>query len=400
MVQRIDFASEVFFRDAAATVAKLRAIAPAVETHFPIIGKVWITTTYEATARVLKEGSTFSLRGEGGAVAGLRWWMPKLVQTLASNMLTTDEPDHTRLRGIVDEAFRRRAVLGMEPRIRAIAEDLAGSLFGHGSPADLVARYAQILPLSVICELLGLSERDRPTFIAWANTVSRVNSAIGFLSVLPAFRKMRRYMAERLRAVREQGGEGLIAELVRVEMEGGWISHDELLSMLFLLLNAGSITTTHLISGAVFELLKDPARRDWLMDDAGRMALAVEEFLRFVSPVQFSKPRYVRTDVELEGVRLKKGDRVMAMIVAANLDPQANEHPERLELTRRPNRHMSFGTGIHFCLGHQLARIEAACALQALFTRWPRLKLTLQPSAIRWQRRPGLRSIAELPVAV
>jgi cytochrome P450 PksS len=400
MAQRVDFASEAFFRDPAATVAMLRTIGPAVETRFPIVGKVWVTTTYDATARVLKDSATFSLRKEGGAVAGLRWWMPKLVETIASNMLTTDEPDHTRLRSIVDEAFRRRAVLDMEPRIRAIAEELAGELFSQVSPADLVARYAQILPLSVICELLGLPANDRPTFIGWANSLGRVNSAIGFLSVLPAFGKMRAYMAERLRVVREQGGQGLLAELVRVEMEGGRISPDEMLSMLFLLLNAGSITTTHLIGGAVFELLRDPDRRDWLKADWDRTGLAVEEFLRFVSPVQFSKPRYVRQDAEIDGVRLKQGDRIMAMIVAANMDPQAHECPERLDLERRPNRHISFGTGIHFCLGHQLARIETACALQALFTRWPKLRLAIEPSEIHWNRRPGLRSIAKLPVAV
>jgi cytochrome P450 PksS len=207
-------------------------------------------------------------------------------------------------------------------------------------------------------------------------------------------------MAERLRVVREQGGEGLIAELVRVEMEGGRISPDEMLSMLFLLLNAGSITTTHLIGGAVFELLRDTDRRDWLAADWDRAGLAVEEFLRFVSPVQFSKPRYVRQDTDVEGVRLKKGDRIMAMIVAANMDPQAHERPDRLDLERRPNRHISFGTGIHFCLGHQLARIEAACAMQALLTRWPKLKLAVEPSNIRWNRRPGLRSIEKLPVAI
>jgi cytochrome P450 PksS len=168
--------------------------------------------------------------------------------------------------------------------------------------------------------------------------------------------------------------------------------------MLFLLLNAGSITTTHLIGGAVFELLRDPARRDWLMADWSRTGLAVEEFLRFVSPVQFSKPRYVRRDIELDGVRLTKGDQVMAMVVAANLDPQESPHPETLELERRPNRHLAFGTGIHFCLGHQLARVEAACALQALFTRWPQLVLAVSPSDIRWRKRPGLRAIEKLPV--
>ncbi len=400
MAQRVDFASEAFFRDPTDTVAKLRAIGPAVETCFPIVGKVWVTTTHEATAQMLKESATFSLRKEGGEVAGIRWWMPRLVQTLASNMLTTDEPDHTRLRGIVDEAFRRRAILDMEPRIRAIADELAGELFGQGSPADLVSRFAQILPLSVICELLGLPAADRPMFIGWANSISRVGSITGFLSMMPALSKMRRYMSGRLHVVRKQGGEGLIAELVKVEQEGGRISHDELLSMLFLLLNAGSITTTHLIGGSVFELLKDPARRDWLAADWSRVGMAVEEFLRFVSPVQFSKPRYVRSDVELEGVRLKKGDKIMAMIVAANRDPQANTEPERLDLERRPNRHIAFGTGIHFCLGHQLARIEAANALQALFTRWPNLKLAIAPSEIRWNRRPGLRSIEKLPVTV
>jgi cytochrome P450 PksS len=399
MAPRIDFRSEAFFRDPAAGVAALRAEGPVVQIHFPIIGRVWATTTYEAAARVLKDSAIFSLRKEGGEVAGLRWWMPKLVQTLANNMLTTDEPDHTRLRSIVDEAFRRRAVVGMEPRIRTIADQLAGELFADGSPADLVARYAQILPLSVISELLGLPEADRPMFIGWANSLSRVSSAIGFLSVLPNFQKMRRYMDGRLHAVRQHGGEGLIAELVQVEKEGGRISHDEMLSMLFLLLNAGSITTAHLISGAVFELLKDPARRDWLMADWNRAALAVEEFLRFVSPVQFSKPRYVRADVDLEGVRLKKGEQVMAMIVAANMDAQASPQPQTLDLERKPNRHLSFGTGIHFCLGHQLARIEAMAALEALFTRWPKLKLATTPSQIRYQRRPGLRSVVSLPVA-
>jgi cytochrome P450 len=216
--------------------------------------------------------------------------------------------------------------------------------------------------------------------------------------VIGAVNKMRRYFEERLRLAREQGGEGLIAELVRVESEVGRVSADELVSMLFLLLAAGSQTTAHLISGSVFELLKDPARRDWLEQDWSRVSLAVEEFLRFVSPVQFSKPRYVRQDVDIDGVRLTKGDRVMAMIVAANADPQAIERPETLDLERRPNRHMSFGTGIHFCLGHQLARIEAMCALQALFTRWPGLRLAVDPVEIHWQKRPGLRAIMKLPV--
>ena len=389
MAQHVDFdfTSEAFFRDPQAGVAQLRAIGPAVATKFPIVGRVWVTTTYEAAAHVLKDSTTFTLRKEGGLLVGLPWWMPKVIGTVANNMLTMDEPDHTRLRNIVDEAFRRRA----------IADRLADELFGQGSPADLVQRYARMLPLAVICELLGLPTADRPKFIAWANSMAHLTNAFGFLRLIGGLFKMRRYLQGRLQIAREQG-EGLIAELVRVEQEGGRITPDEMVSMVFLLLGAGSETTTHLISGSVFELLKDPARRDWLAADWSRAGLAVEEFLRFVSPVQFSKPRYVRRDVDLEGVKLKKGDRVMAMIVAANLDPRANECPERLDLERRPNRHLAFGTGIHFCLGHQLARIEGMCALQALFTRWPGLKLAVEPSQIHWRRRPGIRMIAELPV--
>ncbi|MDE5443526.1 cytochrome P450 [Bradyrhizobium sp. CSA207] len=398
MTPRIDFTSEAFFRDPSKAIATLRASGPVVATRFPLVGDVWVTTTHDATAQVLKDGATFTLRKEDGEVAGLRWWMPKLVTTIANNMLTMDEPDHTRLRSIVDEAFRRRAIMDMQPRIRAIADGLAADLFADGSPADLVQRYARILPLSVISELLGLPAADRPRFIAWANAMSSLTNVLSFFRLLFAFRKMRDYLEEQLRIARVQGGEGLIAELIQVEREGGQITPDEMVSMVFLLLAAGSETTTHLISGSVYELLRNPGLRDWLEQDWSRVGLAVEEFLRFVSPVQFSKPRYVRRDVEIEGVPLKKGDRVMVMLAAANIDPAIHDQPERLDLARKPNRHISFGTGIHFCLGHQLARIEAACALEALFVRWPELGLAIDPVQVRWRRRPGLRAIRQLPV--
>ena len=120
--------------------------------------------------------------------------------------------------------------------------------------------------------------------------------------------------------------------------------------------------------------------------------------MRFITPVQFTKPRFVRRDIELGGVTLKKGDKVMAMLAAANMDPAANPHPERLDLQRKPNRHIAFGTGIHFCLGHQLARIEGRCALKSLFARWPELALAVDPSEITWRKRPGLKAIDRLPV--
>jgi cytochrome P450 len=398
MTLQADFASQDYFRNPAAAIEKLRAIGPVVEVRFPIIGKVWATTTQALADRVLKDTATFIIRKDNGDVAGLRWWMPGIVRTLANSMLSMDEPDHKRLRDIVDEAFRRRAVLDMEPHIQALGDQLAAELFAEGSPTDLVERYARKLPLSVITELLGLPLADRAKFTAWAGGFTRFTGALGFFAMIPKVLAMRRYLERHLEIVRRQGGEGLIAEIVRVEKNGGQISPDEIVSMVFLLLFAGHETTTHLISGSVFELLKNPGLRDWLQEDWSRGDLAVEEFLRFITPVQFTKPRFVRKDIELDGVRLRKGDRIMAMLAAANMDPEANPHPERLDLQRKPNRHIAFGTGIHFCLGHQLARIEGRCALKSLFGRWPELALAVDPSDVTWRQRPGLKAIDRLPV--
>src|SRR5262249_35009560 len=275
---RVDFTSQDYMRDPATGLAKLKAAGPVVEVHFPIVGKTWITTTTDLAGRVLKDSETFRMR-KNGRVAGLRWWMPGWLRALAVSMLTMDEPDHTRLRSIVDEAFRRRAILDMEPRIFAIADELAAELFADGSPADLVERYAQKLPLSVICELLGLPRTDRPRFIAWANSLTRLAGMVGFLRMIAGIGPMKRYLEGRLQAARDTGGEGLIAELVRVEKECGRISSQEMVAMIFLLLGAGSETTTHLISGSVYELIRAPALRDWLDADFSPPNLPIDAFL-------------------------------------------------------------------------------------------------------------------------
>jgi cytochrome P450 PksS len=395
---RADFSSQSYFPNPAAEIERLRSAGPVVEVRFPIVGNVWTTTTQDLADRVLKDSETFTIRRDDGRVAGFQWWMPGVLRTLINHMLAMDEPDHRRLRDIVDEAFRRRAILEMEPRILAIASELAGELFTDGVPADLVDRYARKLPLSVICELLGLPLADRPKFTAWVKGFTGVKGVIGFLTRTPNIFAMKRYLEGQLEAVREKGGDGLIAELVRVEKEGGQISRGEMIAMLFLLLIAGHETTTHLISGSVYELLRNPALRDWLEEDWNRTNLAVEEFLRFLSPVQFTKPRFIRKDIELDGVRLRQGEKIMPMLAAANLDPRANADPQKLDLERKPNRHIAFGTGIHFCLGHQLARIEGASALKALFRRWPKLELAADDFQIKWRSTPGFRAIERLPV--
>ena len=217
MMLDADFGSRDYFRNPAATIEKLRAAGPVVEVRFPIVGRVWTPTTQALADQVLKDTATFTIRRDDGTVAGIKWWMPLIVRTFTNSMLSMDDPDHKRLRDVVDEAFRRRAVLDMEPQIRATADQLADELFAEGSPADLVARYARKLPLSVICELLGLPLADRPKFIAWAGGFTRFTGMLGFLGLIPNILAMKRYIERHLDTVRRQGGEGLIAEIVRVE---------------------------------------------------------------------------------------------------------------------------------------------------------------------------------------
>jgi Cytochrome P450 len=180
--------------------------------------------------------------------------------------------------------------------------------------------------------------------------------------------------------------------------EGERISAGEMVAMVFLLL--GCWDRDH---DAPDQRIGPRARQESEPARLARRGLEPRQFgdrgiPAIVSPVQFSKPRFVRKDVELGGARLRKGEKIMAMLAAANMDPEVIEHPDRLDLERRPNRHLAFGTGIHFCLGHQLARVEGKCALQALFTRWPRLEMAVSDAQIRWRERPGLRAIEALPV--
>ncbi|MEM7464225.1 MAG: cytochrome P450 [Pseudomonadota bacterium] len=386
-----------FMRNPAPVIAELREIGEVVETRIPIVGCVWIAVSHDLAGRVLKEQDNFSIRKDG-KVAGLQWWMPGIFRALANNMLTVDEPDHKRLRSIVDEAFRRQAILDMEPHIEGIAEGMAKALFQGGEPADLVSAYARQLPLAVICEMLGLPSEDRPKFTRWASGLTSVNGILGFIKLVPGLRAMKRYIEYRIREAEKNGGDGLIAELVSAKANGAEISDQEVVAMVFLLLVAGHETTTHLISGAVFTLLEDTSRRDWLRADWDRAPLAIEEFLRYVAPVQFSKPRFAVRDIKLGDVQLRRGDMVMAMLVGANLDEATFEAPNELDMARRANRHISFGAGIHFCLGHQLARLEAKSALRALFTQWPNLELACRPDQIKWKQRIGLRAIESLPV--
>ncbi|MEM7216552.1 MAG: cytochrome P450, partial [Pseudomonadota bacterium] len=279
-----------------------------------------------------------------------------------------------------------------------MAGEMVDALFSGTNPPNLITGFARPLPLAVICELLGLPAEDRTKFSTWAEKITTVNGVLSFLFAIHRLRPLTQYLEQEIGRVRETRKSGLISDLVWMQSDANKLSDDELLAMVFLLLLAGHETTTHLVSGGVHTLLRHQEQLAMLKDDWGHLDLAVEEILRFVSPVQSTKPRFVRENCEVSGVKLTKGDIVMPLLVASNFDPEIFEAPERFDITRKPNRHIEFGTGIHFCLGHQLARLELRSALQTLFTIYPQLKLAIPEDEIRWNERFGIRSMQALPV--
>lgn len=399
-----DLVSAEFKRDPYPTVTRMRECGAVVRGKLPLIGPVWLVTTHRAVTELLQDHTTF-VRDPANAgkrtIAGFQRWMPRRFLSLANNMLGRDEPEHRRLRSLVEQAFLRHSVERMRGRIEMLADrflDEAAGQAGPGNGVDLVTHFARPFPLAVICELLGLPEADRPRFTRWGGRLSAMASPWGLLRAVSGIRKLDQYLRRQTRILRRERRAGLLSALVEAEEAGEKLSEDELVAMAFLLLMAGHETTVHLISGGVLALLQCPDERRRLVEDWSRIGTAVEEVLRYVSPVELTKPRYASRDVTWHGQAIRRGENVLGVLAAANRDPARFVQPDRFDITREPNPHLSFGTGIHVCLGLKLARAEAQIALQKLFTRFPDLKLAVPGDEVQWRGRLGLRVLRALPV--
>jgi cytochrome P450 len=252
--------------------------------------------------------------------------------------------------------------------------------------------------VAVICELLGLPDEDRPKFTRWVQALFRSVSLFGMLLALPRIFRLLKYLRRHFEQCRQQPRPGLMTALVQAEQDGDKLSEDELLAMAFLLLFAGFETTVHLLSGGTLALLKAPQQKERLRKDWSLLPPAVEELLRFVSPVQMSEARHVIRDLEFHGQELRRGDAIVAWLGAANADLARFPDPEKLDLARSPNPHVSFGSGMHFCLGAQLARVEAQVGFERLLTRYPRLTLAMADSELKYSGNMLLRALVALPV--
>lgn len=395
-----DIVSSAFRADPLPTLARMRGAGPLVQLKLPIVGRTWLTTTHAGSVELLKDHDRF-VRDPGNAGSRTQERilkvLPRTLGLLATNMLGLDDPAHRRLRSLVDQAFQRRGIATLEPTVAATADRLIDRMSRHAE-SDLMQDYCRDLPLSVICAVLGLPEKDHDWFKAW---LGGLTDTANFWAVVKAAPGVWRIVSYLRRVSRPGGGAhpgGLIAALREAEVEGGRLSEDELVSMIFLLFGAGQETTTHLIAGGLWALLTQESERRRLADDPSLMPMAVEEMLRWVSPVQMTKPRFARTDLDWQGMRFKRGTMFAAFLAAANVDPAKFEDPHRFDVGRHPNPHLSFGTGVHFCLGFQLARLETRVAIERLMARYPHLSLAVPPERIAWRRRLGIRALASLPV--
>lgn len=397
-ILKIDLVSQSFMRNPCPTWSRLREAGPVLRVKLPLIGTSWVTTTHEAANQVLKDDETFvrePAKAGRRQLPGMRWWMPPIFRVLAENMLQHDNPDHRRLRRLVDQAFSRHSVEEVRGRIGVICD---GLLEGLADEFDLMTHFARPLPLAVICELLGLPNEDRLKFSGWVKAIMSITSLWGILTAVPNLRRVMRYFRSHFEEYRRRPRPGLVSALVQAEQDGDKLSENELLAMAFLLLVGGIETTVHLVGGGTLALLQCPEQKARLLADWSVVPAAVEELLRFVSPVQISKPRYVARDVEMDGQSLKRGDLIVPMLAAANSDPARFESPEALDLARTPNPHLTFGSGMHFCLGAQLARVEAQVAFEKLFTRFSDMSLAVGEPV--YVGRFGMRALRELPVRV
>ncbi|HET6793440.1 MAG TPA: cytochrome P450 [Acidimicrobiales bacterium] len=311
-------------------------------------------------------------------------------------LLFADPPDHTRLRRIAGKAFTVRAVEAMRPRIAATVDRLLDAVASDGG-ADVVEALAFPLPVSVISDMLGVPSGDHAMLRAWtAEAVKALDPSDDLTVLFPAaeaLRSMRPYFDELVEQRRRSPGDDLLSALLAAEDAGDRLSHDEVLDTAILLFGAGHETTVNLISGGLLNLLRHPDQLERLRADPALIGPAVEELLRFGPPVQMTA-RIATTDLEVAGERVDKGVELMVLLAAANRDPEVFDRPDELDVARPDNRHLSFGGGIHLCLGAPLARIEAQEAIGRMVARFP--GLGLGSDEVQWKQTTTIRGPLEL----
>ena len=389
----VDIAGQAFKQDPHAFLRAMRCEAPAVPIR---VGRrpAWLVTRYDDVARLLKDDRF--IKDWSKLPSGVPW-IPPFARPLARNMLDLDEPDHMRLRTLVSQAFTPRIVESMRPRVEALVEELLQKAASRVR-IDLICDYALPIPTTIIAEILGVEPEAQNRFHRWTKIIVVADtSALAMARALPAVLAIIRYLRRLIERKRRYGGDDLTAALVAAHDGNDRLSEDELLAMLFLLLVAGHETTVNLIANGVLRLVEHSAERDRLVGDPTFANGAVEEILRFDGPLLNATQRFTLEPIEFAGVKIEAGAAVYAGIASANRDERAFDEPDRLDITRTLNRHLSFGDGAHFCAGAALARMEGRIAIPAILARFPKLRISMDRPLV-WKRGAVLRGLESLPI--
>jgi cytochrome P450 len=387
---------ESYYQDPAGAFARLRESRPVAPVRAPGFGRVWVVTRYAdvraalADPRLAKDVHRFP--------GGGRSRPSEAAGGVHAHVLNVDPPDHTRARRVQQRALTPRRVELLRPRAREIAAGLLDTMAARGGVTDLLEAYARPLPAMVICELLGIPAQDRAWLSAAVIDYGRPREADR------VSRELAGYLAGLIAARRAAPGGDLVSELLLVPdgpgEDGGedWLDGNELLSNVYHLVMAGFDTTANLIASGTLALLRRPQEMGRLREDPSLLPAAVEELLRFTSPVNHATPRFTTEDCPVGGVVIPRGEWVLAATCSANRDPARFPDPDRLDLGRDAGGHVSFGYGIHYCLGAPLARMEAEVALGALLERFPQLSLAVPPEEVRWRPVSLMNGLESLPV--
>ena len=399
MHELLDIASPGFKADPWPTLTKLQAehaVARVRAGRRP----AWLVTRYEDAVAAFKHPDLVKDRHSASGKRPMPRWMPGFAQALSRNMLDLDDPDHRRLRALVQPAFNPRLVERLRSRVQALSEERLDVISDAGS-TDLIPDYAAPIPTTVIAELLGIPVEDRTRFRAWTERIVIADTSDwAMMRALPSILVFVRYLRGLVEAKRHEPGEDLISSLLAAEADGERLSRDEVLAMAFLLLVAGHETTVNLIGNGLLALIENPEQQQRLRDDPSIAASAVEEVLRYSGPLMISTERYARADMEFGGARLRKGDLVYVSLAAANRDPTIFPDGDTFDILRSPNRHLAFGDGMHFCLGSALARMEGQIAIAALVSRFKDIRIEGGVNGLRWKNGATLRGMERLRLSV
>ena len=403
MKKQVDVTDPTFKANPFPFYAQLRAEAPVFPVKLPnSISKqrAWLITRYDDVLNVLKDERLVKDRRHAMTPEQLKKvpWIPPTFKPLEHTMLDLDSPDHTRLRALVHKAFAPRLIEQMRDQIQALTNELLERAELGGS-MDVIADFALPLPLTMIGRILGVPAQDNPKFHRWSKTVISAGTNMNYLVLIPTIMRFLGYLKKLVKERRAHPKDDLVTALVQTKEGSDQLSDDEILAMIFLLLVAGHETTVNLIGSGTLALLEHPDQGALLRREPSLIKTAIEELVRFVCPLEMATERYAREDITIAETTIPRGELVMAAIGSANRDANYFDNPDVLDITRKNNKHLAFGHGVHFCLGASLARLEGQIAISTLIQRMPNLRLRSAPDQLRWRGTFVLRGLEALPVS-